>query len=88
MTTQVYGGYIILNQDNKEKNITGFNENDLLKKKENLYLLNIFSLSFILFVIVINIFRTADLSISYFLSLISSVLIFNGYNQVKKENKN
>jgi hypothetical protein len=52
---------------------------DLFRKKENLYIINIFGLSVILFYI--------SGGNSYLLSLIASVLIINGYNDVKKENK-
>jgi hypothetical protein len=81
----------ILSKDKDEKNITDgisfFTENDLFKKKENLYLLKVFGLSILLQVVFSRIFMTTDATISYFLSLISSVLIINGYNDVKKENR-
>lgn len=80
-----------MSQDNNKKNITDgisfFTENDLVKKKENLYLLKILGLSVLLFVVVSNILTTTDGTISYFLSLISSSLVINGYNKVKKESK-
>ncbi|MBV7273848.1 hypothetical protein JMF89_06685 [Clostridiaceae bacterium UIB06] len=80
-----------MSQDNNKKNITDgvsfFTQNDLFKKKENLYLLNVFGLSVLLFVVVGGILTTKDGSISYLLSLISSVLVINGYNKVKKESK-
>ena len=80
-----------MNKDNNKKNITDsisfFTEGDLFKKKENIYLLQVFGLSVLLLVVISNIFATGDSTISYFLSLISSVLIINGYNEVKKGNK-
>ncbi|WP_411681480.1 hypothetical protein [Clostridium thailandense] len=80
-----------MRQDNNKENITDgvsfFTQNDLFKKKENVYLLNVFGLSVLLFVVVGGILTTKDGDISYFLSLISSVLVINGYNKVKKESK-
>jgi nicotinamide riboside transporter PnuC len=73
---------MILNQDKNEKNIT-----DFFKKKENIYLLEVFGLSGLLLGITSFFFTAGDSTISYFLSLISSILIINGYSQVKKGNK-
>ena len=82
---------MILNKDDNEKDIkdgiSTFNENDLFKKKENLYLLKVFGLSIPLYLVVGSILTTNDGSISYFLSLITTVLIVNGYDKAKKENK-
>jgi hypothetical protein len=72
---------IILNND------SNIYLNDFLKKKEILYLLEVFGLSVLLFVAVGNVFTTSDDTVSYFLSLISSALIINGYNKIKNGNK-
>lgn len=78
-----------MNQDNNKKNITDgnsfFTENDLFKREESLYLLKVFGLSVLLFVIVSSVLTTSDGTISYFLSLMSSVLVINGYNKVKSK---
>lgn len=80
-----------MTKNKDEKNITDgmsyFKGNNLFKKKENIYLLKIFGLSILLLIIFINIFPTNDTGISYFLSLISSVLIINRYDDIKKGNK-
>jgi predicted membrane protein len=68
-----------LNQDKNERDIL----NELFEKKEVLYLFKVFGLSILLFILVANIFNTNDEAIAYFLSLISSVLIAKGYNEVK-----
>jgi hypothetical protein len=52
---------------------------DLFTKKESLYIIKVFGLSVILFYV--------SGGTSYILSLIASVLIINGYNNVKKENQ-
>lgn len=84
-------GEMILNEDKNKKKITDgksfFTENNFLKKKENLYLMEVFGLAGLLFGVADSICATSDNTISYFLSLISSLLIINGYNQVKKGNK-
>lgn len=81
---------MILRESDDRKNITDgisfFTEGDLFKKKGNRFLLQVFGLSILLFVIVSRILPS-DSNISYFLSLISSVLIINGYNKAKKEDK-
>lgn len=81
-----------MSQDNNQKNITDgisfFTENELFKKKENLYLLKVFGLSVLLFVVVDNALTTKDGAISYVLSLIASVLVIDGYNKVKKDSTN
>jgi len=81
---------MILRESDDRKNITDgisfFTESDLFKKKENRFLLQFFGLSILLFVIVSRILP-CDSDISYFLSLISSVLIINGYNKAKKEDR-
>ena len=81
---------MILRESDDRKNLTDgisfFTESDLFKKKENRFLLQVFGLSVLLFVIVSRILPS-DSNISYFLSLISSVLIINGYNKAKKEGK-
>lgn len=73
-----------------KKNITDgesvFTENELFKKKENLYLVKVFGLSVIIFILGSLVFTNGNAGGSYFLSLISSVLIINGYNEVKNEN--
>lgn len=83
-------GAKILNKDNSKKDITEgksfFAVNNFFKKKENLYLLEVFGLAGLLLDIEGSIFTTSDKNISYFLALISSALIINGYNQVKKGN--
>lgn len=61
-------------------------DKDFFKKKENLYVSKVFVLSFILLFVIRCFFTTTDMTISYFLSLISSVMIINGYNEVKKGN--
>jgi positive regulator of sigma E activity len=80
-----------LSQDNNKKNITDgksyFAVSDLFKGREGLYLLQIFGLSVLMFLFVSSILSTGDRTISYFLSLISSVLIIDGYSKVKKESK-
>lgn len=72
-----------MSKDKNEKNITDgisfFTENNLFKKKENIYFIKVFGLSIILFFISGGLY--------YLLSLIASVLIINGYNEAKKENK-
>ncbi|MDF2883553.1 MAG: hypothetical protein K0R54_4110 [Clostridiaceae bacterium] len=77
-----------MTKNKDEKNITDgitfFTGNDLFKKKENLYLLKVFGLSGLLIFLFINVFTTRDITMSYFLSLISSVLIINGYDEIKK----
>ena len=69
-----------MTEDKNKKNITDgisfFTENKLFEKKENLYLLKVFGLSVMLFCI--------TGMVSYLLSLIASVLVINGYNEVKK----
>lgn len=71
---------------NEDKNITDgssfFTENNVFKRKENIYLIKVFGLSVLLFFIVGGGSNTT----AYFLSLIASVLIINGYSKVKKEN--
>jgi hypothetical protein len=73
---------MILNQDKNEKNIA-----DFFNKKENIYLLEVFGLSGLLLGVTSSFFTADDSTTSYFLSLISSILIINGYSQVKKRNK-
>lgn len=77
-----------MTKNKDEKNITDgiafFTESDLFKKKENLYLLKVFGLSGVLIFLVANVSATKDITMSYFLSLISSVLIINGYDEIKK----
>ncbi|MBM7872057.1 hypothetical protein JOC70_003605 [Clostridium pascui] len=79
-----------MRESDDRKNITDgisfFTESDLFKKKENRFLLQVFGLSILLFVIVSRLLPS-DSDISYFLSLISSVLIINGYNKAKKEDR-
>ena len=81
---------MILRESDDRKNITDgisfFTEGDLFKKKENRFLLQVFGLSILLFVIVSRLLPS-DSDISYFLSLIYSVLIINGYNKAKKEDR-
>lgn len=80
-----------MSKNKGEKTITDglsfLKEKDLFEKKENLYVLKVFVLSIILLFVIGRIFTTTDMTISYFLSLISSVMIVNGYNEVKKENR-
>ncbi|WP_055665220.1 hypothetical protein [Desnuesiella massiliensis] len=80
-----------MDKDKNQKNVTDgisfFTHSDLFKKKENIYLLKVFGLSILLLAISSSIFSTIDGTTSYFLSLISSALIINGYDKVKKENK-
>jgi hypothetical protein len=73
---------MILNQHKNEKNITNF-----FKKKENIYLLEVFGLSGLLLGVTSFLFTAGDSTTSYFLSLISSILIIAGYSKVKKGNK-
>ncbi|MBM7872065.1 hypothetical protein JOC70_003613 [Clostridium pascui] len=79
-----------MRESDDRKNITDgisfFTESDLFKKKENRFLLQVFGLSILLFVIVSRLLPS-DSDISYFLSVISSVLIINGYNKAKKEDR-
>ncbi|GLC31727.1 hypothetical protein [Clostridium omnivorum] len=74
-----------MNED-ENKNITDgssfFTENNVLKRREIIYLIKVFGLSVLLFFIIGGGSNTT----TYFLSLISSVLIINGYSRVKKEN--
>lgn len=80
-----------MNRDDNRKNLTNgisfFTEGELFKKKENVYLLQVFALSALLFFLLMNVIPAADPAILYILSLISSTLIVNGYNKVKNENK-
>lgn len=75
------------NQKNMTDGMSFFIHSDLFKKKENIYLLKVFGLSILLLAVSDSIFTTIDRAISYFLSLISSVLIVNGYDKAKKGNK-
>lgn len=72
--------------EDKDKNIADgssfFTENNVFKRKENIYLIKVFALSLLLFFII----GGGNSSTTYFLSLISAVLIINGYSKVKKEN--
>jgi hypothetical protein len=84
-------GGMILNQDKNEKNMTDgksfFTKNNFFNKKENIYLLEVFGLSGLLLGVTGFFFTAGDSTISYFLSLISSILIINGYSQIKRGNK-
>ncbi|GKU25247.1 hypothetical protein [Clostridium folliculivorans] len=86
-----------MEEDNKNKNITDeeeyFSVSSFLKKKENQYVLKVLGLSLVLYILAGNFLTTEGSSesgissISYFLALIASVLVVNGYDKVKNSNK-
>lgn len=83
----LWSGIVTRNKDEDPKYITDginfFTKNDLFKKKGNIYLLQIFVVSIILFFLGSYIFGVQDGIISYLLSLIASTLICNGYNNTE-----
>ncbi|GFZ31391.1 hypothetical protein CSC2_19170 [Clostridium zeae] len=61
-----------------------FNLNRFLKKKENQYILKVFGVSLVLYILAGNFVTTEGGSTSYFLALIASVLVVNGYEKTKE----
>lgn len=74
-------------KENISDGITDNTKNSILGKKENMFLLDVLVLSIVLFFIVSIIFQSNFCAATYFLSVISSVLLINGYNREKNSDK-
>lgn len=86
-----------MEEDNINKNIPDedeyFSLSSFLKKKQNQYVLKVLGVSLVLYILAGNFLTTEGSSesslssISYFLALIASVLVVNGYEKVKNNSK-
>lgn len=78
-------GGLVLTKNKDEENIIGstfsYDERILLKKKGPRYLIKVFGLAIVLTFVSAFIFPGNDTNLSFFLALISSVLIIKGYDE-------
>lgn len=79
-----------MEENNKNKNISEeseqFSISGFFKKKENQYILKVFGLSLILYVLAGSYEINEGSSLLYFLALIASAIVVNGYEKVKESN--